>query len=694
MAAMQNRRERIGKKAAWIILGFLIFFLVASPAQAQYYGTVNPSDVGTQDCVGNGGKCLPPIGGVSVCPAGTNTAAGACPAGTICCKGTVSGTAGGSAEEAKGVCPAGQSYTKPGLGAVRCGANQCRVAGYLWFTDCLNESDCAANRGTTDGGNMAGCGEGTFCCRIKKNRCNDSETNPSKIYLCTSETECTSKGGKLTGGASGCNESGSYPKCCEFNDSNEPGKDTMLNAGEPLRGLTAATGGKTSQISRVARKYQNINSFCFTEAECAKVSDPGSWVSGQGCPSKGNTPQGYCKAPVPQYSLQYPLGGVTTISGLKNFIGLIFNYGMSIIIIVAAVLFIYGGFRYLFSAIADDIQTAKTIMTDSAIGLALGLGAYAILANVNFNTINLRSFDVFMINKLSFYDVLYCSDVKPAAGKTEVKFQDAGSPFAPLELDITKGYPLSMKDTKCGEEYFIEGSDSLSVCSGSTCGAGLCLNCSGGTSNCRSSSEKEHVCFDADIGGNIVMEGNLKAQDIEAQLFCLYKSGGDTKALAKRIGKAKFEGKSQSAAMSSGWVGSYSIKYSDKKEAIAAFKKDCQDKGAGNFYMGLTARFSGDETPFEGVLRTGLSLLPITGFGSGGIRSLDEASFVLGKAACSKNILSDDVSVIPYKGSFDDFDDAIAGAIIRPVVYWSIDEILSNIGSKTVIYCPFTLTGK
>lgn len=661
-------------------------------------------------CPEDQAKCVPHIGSFE-CPAGMNkwypteaememagpeTDLVGCPKpGDVCCKGTAAGTAGGSAEEKKGVCPAGQSHTKPGLGAVRCGAGQCRPEGFLWFTDCLSESDCAANRGTTDGGNMAGCGEGTFCCRMKKNRCNDAEINPNKIYLCTSATECTSKGGKLTGGASGCNEGGSYPKCCEFNDSNEPGKDAMLNAGELLQGLTAATGGKSSQVSRVARKYQNINSFCFTEAECARASDPGNWVSGQGCPSKGNTPQGYCKAPVPQYSLQYPLGGVTTISGLKNFIALIFNYGMSIIIIVAAVLFIYGGFRYLFSAIANDIQTAKTIMTDSAIGLALGLGAYAILANVNFNTINLRAFDVFMINKLSFYDVLYCDDVKPPANKTEVKFQDAGTPFAPTELDITKGYPLSLKDTKCGEEYFIEGGDSLSICAAgaSSCGGkGICLNCSGGTMNCRSSSEREHVCFDADIGGNLVMEGSMKAEDIEAQLFCLYKSGSDIKALTKRIGKASFEGKSKSAAMSSGWVGSFAIKFADKKDAIAAFKKDCQDKGAGNVYLGLNARFSGDETAWEKFKRISVSLIPITGFGAGGIRSLDETSFVIGKAACNKNIVTDNASVIYYKGSFDDLDEAIAQAVIRPVVYWSADEILNNISSKTVISCSFRVT--
>jgi hypothetical protein len=563
------------KKA--VLFSLAAFFSLIFTSQTAYAGVT-----GYLDCVKfNLGKCLPDQG-AGACPSNTNKVLvkdqdgvmrePSCPENFSCCKGTTEGTAAGSAAEAKGQCPSppnppGSSFTKPGMGATPCGQNQCRPQGFLFFTDCLSESDCAANRGTTDGGNMAGCGEGTVCCRIKKNRCNDASVKPDKIYLCDSETSCTAKGGKLIGGGSGCNESGAYPKCCEYNDGIE---SPMLNAGEPLQGLGGSTGGKATPQNRVNRKYQNINSFCFTEMECVQYSGTSAWVKGNGCVNKGNTPQGYCKAPPPIYDLQYPLGGVKTIGDLSNFIGLIFNYAMGIIIIVAAVIFVYGGLRYMFAAVSNDVEVGKTIMMDSVIGLLLGLGAYAIMANVNFNTVNLRSFDVFMINRLSFFDNLYCSDVKPATGKTEVKFQEAGTPFAPEELDIKKGYPLSLKDTKCGHEYFIEGADSLSVCTGSSCNAGACLNCANGSKDCRVASEKEHVCVDANIAGNVVVAGNsFENEKMQAYLFC--NKGGSLEFT--KVGSYSMENKTITKGIVTGAASMYAIKFG--LEEIKTFKNAC-----------------------------------------------------------------------------------------------------------------------
>lgn len=523
------------------------------------------------DCKSSGGQCVPGDTLPVYCPAGMAPfVQGDCSKigshdYVACCRGT--------AETGTSDVTGTKTQPKPGLGATRCGEGQLYTDGNLYFTDCLSEVDCAANRGTTDGGNLAGCSEGQYCCRMKKNRCNDTSRLPNKIYLCTTATQCsTSNGTAFAGGPSGCGTA--YPVCCEFNDSQD-NKTPMLNLGEPLQGLTGATGGRQSAVNRVARQYQNINSFCFTEVECAKASAAGAWVKGNGCSNKGNTPQGYCKAPPPQYDLQYPIGGVKTISDLKNFIGLIFNYAMGIIMIVAAVIFVYGGLRYMFAAISDDVQVGKTIMVDSVIGLLLGLGAYAIMANVNFNTVNLRSFDVFMINKMSFYDALYCKDVLPPAGKDVVKFQEAGTPFVPENLDITKGYPLSLDDTQCGHEYFIEGGDSLSVCTGSSCGKdkGICLNCASGSKTCKSDSEKEHVCFDANIGGNIVISGDWINKYMQAYAFCL-KSDGSLEM--DQFAKASVEDKAITKVGVTGKIGTYALKFNP--DDVKKLQSSCPGK--------------------------------------------------------------------------------------------------------------------
>lgn len=687
-----------------VIFLLVTLFLITGTKQVAYAGVT-----GYLDCVKfNLGKCLSDQG-AGACPAGTTKVLikdqngvmrePSCAEGFSCCKGTVTGTAGGSAEESKSSCPTGQSYTKKGIGNIRCGENQCRPQGFLYFTDCLSESDCAGNRGTTDSGNLAGCGEGTFCCRMKKNRCNEESTDPNRIFLCTSDAGCTAKGGKVLGKGFGCNGQ-DYPTCCEFTDSIDT---PMLNAGQSLRGLGGATGGSQTQVNIRARKYQNINSFCFTEMECAQASGPKAWVKGNGCPNKGNTLQGYCKAPPPVYDLQYPIGGVKTIGDLSNFIGLIFNYAMGIIIIVAAVIFVYGGLRYMFAAVSNDVEVGKTIMLDSVIGLLLGLGAYTIMANVNFNTVNLRSFDVFMINKLSFYDTLYCNDVKPPSGKTEVMLQDAGSPLNPLDLDITKGYPVKVSDTQCGKEYFIEGGDSLSICSGNKCNSGACLNCAAGGKNCKTDSDKEHTCVDSDFGGNLVLESKLKAEDIKGVLFCSYKSGSEIKIDTKELGKADFEGAAKSVSLNSGWIGRYDIKYRDKVGDVEAFKSACASKGAGSVLFTLDARFSGDESVFGTWMRRGSEVLPLTAAISfvTGVSSLDEARFILSKDECNKNILSDAVTVTAYKSSFaaglstyTSFEEAMAQTVIVPKAYWSADELLDALKSKQTITCNFTVVGK
>ncbi|MFA6099853.1 MAG: pilin [Patescibacteria group bacterium] len=558
-----------------VLAGFIFLITVATPNTA----------LANVDCKSSGGQCVPGDTLPVYCPPGMNqfTQGDCSKIGShpyvACCRGT--------AETGTSDVTGTKVQPKPGLGAVPCGAGQLYEDGNLSFTDCLSKEDCFANRGRITGEtNKAGCPEDQplFCCIMKKNRCNDSSRLPTKIYLCTTASQCTANSGAVfAGGPSGCGTA--YPICCEFNDSPD-NKTPMLNLGEPLQGLSGATGGRTAAVSRVARKYQNINSFCYTEVDCAKSSAAGAWVKGNGCPNKGNTPQGYCKAPPPQYDLQYPIGGVKTISDLKNFIGLIFNYAMGIIMIVAAVIFVYGGLRYMFAAISDDVQVGKTIMVDSVIGLLLGLGAYAIMANVNFNTVNLRSFDVFMINKLSFYDALYCKDVLPAAGKDEVKLQEAGTPFAPENFDITKGYPLVLKDTECGHEYFIEGGDSLSVCTGSGCGGkGLCLNCSGDAKNCRSSSEKEHVCFDANIGGNVILsypalakyEGKWANQFIKAYAFCITNDANMSGRDFTEVGRSEnMVDKPKSSGLTGGAVTPYAIKINLSK--IEEIKNNCSGK--------------------------------------------------------------------------------------------------------------------
>lgn len=469
-------------------------------------------------------------------------------------------------------CDPGYAYPKasPGLGNGPCATNRCMPNGHLNVAVCVPETVCAGMRGSpikNSIGQLEGWGCDTskdVCCVTKKNRCNDSSTDMNKVYVCATASQCTTgAGGTIySGGPSGCNDKGAYPICCELKDSVT---DPQPSVGEPFIPLPAGTTGAGGGFDVKRRKFVDINAFCHTESECVKASGVGNWVSGQGCPKKGNTVQGYCMSPDPDYELQYPIGGVTTINGLKNFIGLIFNYGMGVIIIAAALLFMYGGFRYMFSAVANDIQTAKTIMIDSLAGLALGLSAYAILANVNVNTTILRSYKVPMINRISFIDVLYCRDVNPAEGKSEVLLQDAGPPDNPINFDVKKGFTKSLKEAECGREYFVEGGDSLSVCKGETCSNPnqMCMSCaSGELQECISNSRHEMRCVDKtkfQITGNI--NSRLEVSEVQLYMICLKQAGSGYEVIDDEdMGEtAPVSASATGSGASTGFMGGYVI---------------------------------------------------------------------------------------------------------------------------------------
>jgi len=489
-------------------------------------------------------------------------------------------------------CPVGQTTTKtsPGVGPMPCGLNQCRTDGYLFFTACLSESDCGTAGGTTDAGNKAGCsdveGVELFCCRISKNRCKASK-DPNKLYLCTTKQQCESLG-KIDGVGGVC-DSAEFNTCCEIPDTAEA---PMKIVGEPLlvgttQDPTSAPkdlfSGSSGSASKVKRAYEHMDNFCHTSTECAKVS--GTFEFGQGCPFKGDQPQGYCVAPEAEYELQNPVFGATKIAGLRNMIGLIFNGSIGILIIISALFFIWGSFKYLLSSVAKSIQNSKNIMIDSLVGLALGLGAYAILANVNPNLLTLNPSKIYMINRVSFYHVVYCNDLVDK----NVKLMYAGSPDAPLGYSAqlkAEGFNKTIADAKCGSEYFIEGADSLAVCMGQACGTGggVCTNCSTGLGkDCKSDSTIEHACADCVFGGNVITAITYKPEEVWLYMFCEMSNSGKKEFIAEELADVGIETgdtTKKSTASAGGYVTNLCMKKEDLSSVskIEAFESECKSK--------------------------------------------------------------------------------------------------------------------
>ena len=174
------------------------------------------------------------------------------------------------------------------------------------------------------------------------------------------------------------------------------------------------------------------NMLCFSPAECASEEygkSTEAFRSGFGCPSG----KGRCVAPEPNIELAVGVGGVSTVTGLRGYIAVMFRFIVSIVSLVAAIMFMYGGVRYIFGSAYQDIGRAKEIMIDSLVGLAITLGAMVILNAVNPATTNLKKLEVYLINKQQILSSRFCADVQSTK---EILFGDAG--FSPAYKDVNK----------------------------------------------------------------------------------------------------------------------------------------------------------------------------------------------------------------------------------------------------------------
>lgn len=96
-------------------------------------------------------------------------------------------------------------------------------------------------------------------------------------------------------------------------------------------------------------------------------------------------------APVP-ITLGIPIGNVRQVSGLAEYINLGYRYMVSIVLIAAIIMVVWGGFRYLLgSANIGNVQRGKEIIRDAVVGMLIVIGAFVILNTVNPRTVELRN---------------------------------------------------------------------------------------------------------------------------------------------------------------------------------------------------------------------------------------------------------------------------------------------------------------
>lgn len=197
-----------------------------------------------------------------------------------------------------------------------------------------------------------------------------------------------------------------------------------LNAGLPAHLLAAGTCSVTCTPSggaaRDAVQNQPNENDTACQARCESVTEGGSTRpracrAGEACratftatpatpsatpasdtqapASSSPTPPTPNRGPV-RLELSQPIGDVTVVSDLGNYIAVLFRYAIGLAGTAAVIMIVYGGFLYLLGSAVDDIGKGKQVIQDALLGLLLVLGSYMILATVNPNTLSLKVPDI------------------------------------------------------------------------------------------------------------------------------------------------------------------------------------------------------------------------------------------------------------------------------------------------------------
>jgi len=430
-----------------------------------------------------------------------------------------------------------------------------------------------------------------------------------------------------------------------------------------------------------ASEIQERMKYCFTSSDCASPDYGGSsdaFRPGFNCP----TGQGRCLAPEPILALSNPIGNVRTVAGFRGFLATVFNYAVGIAAVAAAVMFVWGGFRYIFGSAFTSIQRAKEIMVDAAIGLALTLGAMLILRTINPATLNLTRLEVYMINKEQVLSEGLCEKIK---SEKPLLLADAGvrPNFTPLKQVDAHSFTVKPADSKCNFEYYVQGFGD-NRCKGSVCEqpGTACVSCRSGL--CGATADRTAFgCVPASFVGSVGHDASHPLVKISLIGVCKIILATTAKPPATfanlndliEIEKSLVTIKEGTVTGESKGVGKQAYVFNLSGADVGKADTECKDKG--------------------GVLGFALGVQYFDSLG------LDDAA-VLGKNNCGSGLFAG------YVNGRDAFADALmkealvcaSGFGSRPLIgasaLWSPEEIKSAAGlsgTPQAITCNFDLNG-
>lgn len=187
------------------------------------------------------------------------------------------------------------------------------------------------------------------------------------------------------------------PQSSAFNSAVESsGRDVSIagftcNSGPPLReeacDIHTPTGSASAQCPSAPITIEQIPDQLSTNDDIPEsVATPP--------PVEPVTPRLSVSIPGLSFGSIREEDGYLYIPFLAEYISAVYRYGIGIALIIAIIMVMYGGFRYVLGSATEDVSSGKQIVTDAIIGLVLALSAYLILTTVNPNTLDLNAIKV------------------------------------------------------------------------------------------------------------------------------------------------------------------------------------------------------------------------------------------------------------------------------------------------------------
>lgn len=477
----------------------------------------------------------------------------------------------------------------------------------------------------------------------------------------------------------------------------------------------------------------NINPLCFKPDDC--VLDGGDFAGfDTACPEG----QGKCIVPEPVVTLSSPVLDQVSVTGIRGFVHLMFRFAVMAAIVAAALMFIYGGFKYILSSSFMEIGTAKETMVNGLVGMILTLTAVLLLNTVNPAASRYDKLSLYMVNKIQFATFNWCNDYQPARPGQPLRFSDSGDPPGQFLYEEGK-WDVKGEDTICAKEYYIEGVVGQR-CNGRKCEekGKTCYPCREGIEEC-GEKQKGFACVKAVLAGTVTFSDGRAPKKVSVMSVCnwIQPAAGQKFNYDKVDDQVSIVSSAELSGSTSGRAGSAMFNWAATESDLAEMIEDCKDYGglrgvmlgviytdtenatgmiagatAGAAAGGVTGASIGLVIPLPGTMPIGGVVGTIVGAAGGaalGSVTVNDA-LVVSKKNCGQGGAGK-YSGYATGGFSDDKDMKEAfycgswvspgvGAranlteLVRPDSMWSQDELEKAIKGDEPILCDITLSNK